>query len=122
MEFRANKDKYSQGPRQQCRKCDCSDNIDLSAIGNCDRVTGECLRCIDDTAGFNCERCKSGFFGDALAPRMRGDPPNCAPCQCYPFGTHMSQVSQSYITCMVKVKPYGKRRKGMLIIDTGKYF
>jgi len=65
------------GSPRPCQKCECYGNIDESAIGNCDRTTGECLRCIDDTAGFNCERCKSGFFGDALAPRNKGDPKNC---------------------------------------------
>ena len=83
-----------QGPRRECRKCECSRNIDPSAIGNCDRLTGECLRCIDDTDGFNCEKCKSGFFGDALAPRQIGDPKNCQPCQCYPVGTFMSAANQ----------------------------
>lgn len=82
-------DPIGQNPRQ-CQKCECYGNIDESAIGNCDRLTGECLRCIDDTAGFNCEKCKSGFFGDALAPRSRSDPNNCNTCQCYPFGTHLS--------------------------------
>eukprot|EP00092_Neocalanus_flemingeri_P012243 GFUD01013199.1.p1 GENE.GFUD01013199.1~~GFUD01013199.1.p1 ORF type:complete len:1692 (+),score=371.26 GFUD01013199.1:452-5527(+) len=79
------------GPPRQCQKCECYGNIDESAIGNCDRLSGECLRCIDDTSGFNCEKCKSGFFGDALAPRNRGDPKNCNPCQCYPFGTHLAE-------------------------------
>merc|ERR1719187_1879386 len=72
------------GPQRPCVKCQCYGNIDESAIGNCDRVTGECLRCIDDTAGFNCENCKSGFFGNATAPRERNEPQNCQPCQCYP--------------------------------------
>jgi len=83
--------KGEKGPARECQPCQCYGNIDESAIGNCDRVTGECLRCIDDTAGFNCQKCKSGFFGDALAPRKRGDPKNCNPCQCYPFGTHLAE-------------------------------
>jgi len=79
------------GPRSPCVKCECFGNIDESAIGNCNRTSGECLRCIDDTAGFNCEKCKAGYFGDALAPRSRGDPKNCNPCGCHPFGTHMQE-------------------------------
>ena len=77
------------GERRECRKCECSRNIDPSAIGNCNRTTGECLRCIDDTAGFNCEKCKSGFFGDALAPKTNGQK-SCQACQCYPPGTFHS--------------------------------
>jgi len=87
------------GPIRPCQKCQCYGNIDESAIGNCNRTTGECLRCIDDTAGFNCERCKSGFFGDALAPRNRGDPKNCNPCQCYPFGTHLADDGEGLPIC-----------------------
>ncbi|XP_059094696.1 laminin subunit gamma-1-like isoform X3 [Tigriopus californicus] len=76
------------GPVRPCLKCDCNNNVDSNAIGNCNSTTGECLRCIDNTDGFNCERCKSGFFGDALALKKPGDPPSCQPCQCYPVGTN----------------------------------
>lgn len=27
-----------------CEKCDCNNNVDPNAIGNCNRTTGECLR------------------------------------------------------------------------------
>jgi laminin gamma 1 len=78
------------GPVRPCQKCQCNKNVDSNAIGNCDSLTGECLRCIDNTDGFNCERCKSGFFGDALALKKPGDPPSCQPCQCYPVGTNLN--------------------------------
>ena len=77
------------GTVRPCKKCECNNNVDPNAIGNCDGVTGECLRCIDNTDGFNCERCKAAFFGDALALKKPGDPPNCQPCQCYPIGTNL---------------------------------
>jgi coxsackievirus/adenovirus receptor len=40
------------GPVRACQKCDCNNNVDANAIGNCDRQTGQCLRCIDNTVIF----------------------------------------------------------------------
>ena len=57
----------TNGPVKPCRLCQCSDNIDPNAVGNCNRFTGECLKCIYNTAGFYCDRCKTGFFGNPLA-------------------------------------------------------
>ncbi|NXL39218.1 LAMC2 protein, partial [Glaucidium brasilianum] len=64
---------------QPCQPCQCNGNIEPNAVGNCDRQTGECLKCIYNTAGFYCDRCKDGFFGNPLAP----DPVNkCRACTC----------------------------------------
>ncbi|NXG78682.1 LAMC2 protein, partial [Baryphthengus martii] len=62
-----------------CQPCQCNGNVEPNAVGNCDRRTGECLKCIYNTAGFYCDRCKDGFFGNALAP----DPADkCRACAC----------------------------------------
>ncbi|KAK1879358.1 hypothetical protein KUDE01_027481, partial [Dissostichus eleginoides] len=55
------------GPVRACRACKCSENIDPNAVGNCERETGECLKCIYNTDGFFCDRCRDGFYGNALA-------------------------------------------------------
>ncbi|XP_067398048.1 laminin subunit gamma-3 [Emydura macquarii macquarii] len=72
------------GPAHPCSPCQCNDNVDPNAVGNCDPVTGQCLRCLHDTVGEHCERCKEGFYGSALA---RGPARKCASCECDPVGS-----------------------------------
>ncbi|NWZ38494.1 LAMC2 protein, partial [Brachypodius atriceps] len=68
---------------QPCQLCRCNGNVEPNAVGNCDRRTGECLKCIHNTAGFYCDRCKDGFFGNPLAP----DPAHkCRACACDSVG------------------------------------
>lgn len=33
------------GPKTECKPCQCQDNVDSNAIGNCNTTTGECLKC-----------------------------------------------------------------------------
>ncbi|EDO39502.1 predicted protein [Nematostella vectensis] len=68
-------------PGGSCKPCSCNNNIDPTVSGNCDRLTGSCLQCLYNTAGFNCERCKPGYFGDAIAR-------NCTSCVCDKKGTN----------------------------------
>ncbi|NXJ77186.1 LAMC2 protein, partial [Trogon melanurus] len=64
---------------QPCQPCQCNGNVEPNAVGNCDRRTGKCLKCIYNTAGFYCDRCKDGFFGNPLA----SDPADkCRACAC----------------------------------------
>ncbi|KAJ6651992.1 hypothetical protein lerEdw1_015849 [Lerista edwardsae] len=72
------------GPVRPCRACECNRNVDLNAVGNCDPVSGRCLRCLYNTTGDRCEHCREGFFGNPLA-----DSPaeKCTPCDCNPRGS-----------------------------------
>ncbi|OCT85097.1 laminin subunit gamma-2 [Xenopus laevis] len=73
-----------RGAPRPCRPCQCNNNIDRSVEGSCDRVTGECLKCIHNTAGYYCDRCMDGFYGNPLAtaPELK-----CKACYCHPVGT-----------------------------------
>lgn len=48
-----------------CQKCDCSGNADTSVPGWCDSLTGQCLKCLYNTAGWNCGECKPEHYGNA---------------------------------------------------------
>uniref|UniRef100_A0A8C8RNI8 Laminin subunit gamma 2 n=1 Tax=Pelusios castaneus TaxID=367368 RepID=A0A8C8RNI8_9SAUR len=72
------------GPMRPCRPCQCSNNVDPSAVGNCDHLTGECLKCIYNTAGFYCDQCRDGFYGNPLAPSPAD---KCQACNCNSLGS-----------------------------------
>uniref|UniRef100_A0A8P4GKR4 Laminin, alpha 1 n=1 Tax=Dicentrarchus labrax TaxID=13489 RepID=A0A8P4GKR4_DICLA len=59
-----------------CVRCECNGNVDISKAGHCDTVTGDCLRCLGNTAGRHCEVCQPGYYGDALHAK------DCQACIC----------------------------------------
>ncbi|KAK9499521.1 hypothetical protein O3M35_002544 [Rhynocoris fuscipes] len=61
---------------ESCKPCECSGNIDVNEVGACDSVTGECIKCKNNTSGPACNICKPGFFGDAVNKK------NCQSCNC----------------------------------------
>ncbi|XP_038125931.1 laminin subunit gamma-1 [Cyprinodon tularosa] len=83
------------GPVRACRACQCNGNTDPNAVGNCNRENGECLKCIYNTDGFFCDRCKDGYYGNALAPSPAD---KCKPCSCSPLGTVDQQTSCLQVT------------------------
>uniref|UniRef100_A0A8C4ER33 Laminin, alpha 4 n=1 Tax=Dicentrarchus labrax TaxID=13489 RepID=A0A8C4ER33_DICLA len=67
-----------------CKRCDCNGNSDPNLIFNeCHNVTGHCQHCWGNTGGANCERCASGFYGDAISAK------NCRECECNKCGTSL---------------------------------
>lgn len=50
------------GAPKECEECQCNGNVDPNAVGNCNRTTGECLKCIHNTAGEHCDRCLNGEY------------------------------------------------------------
>lgn len=97
------------GEVQVCKACDCNGNVDPNAVGNCDRTTGECLKCTHNTAGKHCDECLPGHFGDPLAlPHGQ-----CDRCSCYPRGTEqndkgISQCDQVTGNCHCKPNVIGR--------------
>ncbi|KAL0966040.1 hypothetical protein UPYG_G00289940 [Umbra pygmaea] len=95
------------GAVRACRVCKCSDNIDPNAVGNCDRETGECLKCIYNTDGFFCDRCKEGFYGKPLATNPND---KCKSCSCSPYGTRDRQTSCAQVTGQCTCLPHVTNR------------
>ena len=48
----------------RCTTCECNGNIDPALGPVCDITTGQCLNCLNNTTGFECELCLPGYFGD----------------------------------------------------------
>ncbi|XP_013395107.1 laminin subunit beta-1 isoform X3 [Lingula anatina] len=78
-------------PGGECRACFCNNNIDPDVPGSCDPVTGECLKCLYQTEGYSCERCKEGYYGDATRQ-------TCQACVCNILGTNRSMGACDIVT------------------------
>ncbi|XP_037900995.1 laminin subunit alpha [Glossina fuscipes] len=72
---------HPQTPGDYCKPCQCSGNINPEEPGSCDTLTGECLRCLNNTFGTACNLCAPGFYGDAVKLK------NCQSCDCEDLGT-----------------------------------
>uniref|UniRef100_A0A3Q0SDU6 Laminin, gamma 2 n=1 Tax=Amphilophus citrinellus TaxID=61819 RepID=A0A3Q0SDU6_AMPCI len=54
------------GVQHPCRPCQCNGHIDVRVPGSCDRSSGECLKCVNNTRGQHCEDCVRGFYHTAV--------------------------------------------------------
>eukprot|EP00118_Oscarella_pearsei_P025062 m.307415 g.307415 ORF g.307415 m.307415 type:complete len:2013 (+) comp42255_c0_seq1:49-6087(+) len=83
------------GGSTSCEDCRCNGNIDSMATGNCN-TAGKCLKCIYNTEGRSCQRCKDGYFGNA---NIQG---NCTQCDCHPDGVETGVCNDRTGVCMCK--------------------
>ncbi|XP_006891492.1 PREDICTED: laminin subunit alpha-1 [Elephantulus edwardii] len=90
-------------PGDSCIPCNCSGNVDPLKPGNCDSVTGECLKCIGNTGGAHCERCADGFYGDAVTAK------NCRACECHGKGSLSPICHHETGLCDCKAHVTGQR-------------
>uniref|UniRef100_A0A8C6NUB5 Laminin subunit beta 1 n=1 Tax=Nothobranchius furzeri TaxID=105023 RepID=A0A8C6NUB5_NOTFU len=72
----------------QCHPCQCNNNIDMMDPGSCDTLNGKCLRCLYHSEGNSCEKCKLGYYGNALVQ-------DCRACVCNQLGSEPSSCPSS---------------------------
>ncbi|NWZ05449.1 LAMB4 protein, partial [Agelaius phoeniceus] len=85
--------KNSSSPGLDCAPCPCNNNIDLTDPESCNRVTGECTKCLHNTHGANCQLCKPGYFGSALNQ-------SCQSCTCNLAGVQPAMCPGGDAACL----------------------
>ncbi|XP_023679312.1 laminin subunit alpha-1-like isoform X3 [Paramormyrops kingsleyae] len=86
-----------------CLPCDCSGNVDPEDLVKCDPISGECLKCTGHTAGWRCERCRDGYFGDAIVAK------NCQACGCHVNGSYSGVCDLTTGQCACKPNVAGRK-------------
>ncbi|XP_046976709.1 laminin subunit alpha [Vanessa cardui] len=84
-----------------CKPCNCSGNINTNDPGSCDSITGDCLKCVNNTAGAACNLCAPGFYGDAIFSK------NCTACVCDEYG--MERCDPATGTCVCRPGVIGEK-------------
>ncbi|XP_035475536.1 laminin subunit alpha-1 isoform X2 [Scophthalmus maximus] len=85
-----------------CVRCECNGNVDVSEVGHCDDITGDCLRCLGNTAGSHCEVCQPGYYGDALHTK------DCRECGCDVSGAPSSACDVTTGQCSCRENVTGR--------------
>uniref|UniRef100_A0A663M6X7 Laminin subunit alpha-1 n=1 Tax=Athene cunicularia TaxID=194338 RepID=A0A663M6X7_ATHCN len=89
-------------PGQSCTPCECSGNVNPQEDGYCDTFTGQCLKCLGNTAGHHCEKCADGYYGDAVIEKS-------CPCACHVNGSLSSTCHHETGFCHCKSNVIGER-------------
>ncbi|KAK5850322.1 hypothetical protein PBY51_014581 [Eleginops maclovinus] len=85
-----------------CVRCECNGNVDVQEAGNCDTLTGECLRCRGNTGGKHCDVCRPGYYGDAVHVK------NCQVCSCEVGGALSGVCDASTGQCVCRENVTGR--------------
>uniref|UniRef100_A0A3Q1IIW7 Uncharacterized protein n=1 Tax=Anabas testudineus TaxID=64144 RepID=A0A3Q1IIW7_ANATE len=85
-----------------CVRCNCNGNVDISEAGHCDTITGECLRCLGNTAGRHCEVCQPGYYGDAVVAK------DCQACNCDVSGAISKDCDATTGQCLCRGNVTGR--------------
>ncbi|KAK7100839.1 laminin subunit alpha-like isoform X2 [Littorina saxatilis] len=91
---------YYGNPREvgsYCQPCGCSGNIDVTNFRACDRFSGACLLCQNNTSGANCEMCEDWYWGDAVGRK------DCAACDCDICGSESCDKNVGVCNCKPNV-------------------
>lgn len=84
-----------------CVRCDCNGNIDMNVAESCDASTGDCVKCLHNTEGVQCENCVEGFYGDA---KIR----SCQRCVCNQLGTNVTAGACNRVSGQCQCFPHVK--------------
>nr|XP_061795383.1 laminin subunit gamma-2-like [Nerophis lumbriciformis] len=76
------------GGWRPCQPCQCNGHIDVRVAGSCDRISGECLKCVNNTMGRRCEVCLPNFY-------HRSQEDACRPCDCDRQGSEFAQCDDA---------------------------
>ncbi|XP_062383791.1 laminin subunit gamma-2 [Sardina pilchardus] len=77
-----------RGIVRPCQRCQCNGHVNLRLMGGCHSITGECLRCMNNTSGPSCENCLPGFHHSN--PRD-----TCKACGCDAVGSYAHECSDA---------------------------
>lgn len=124
----------SAGFQRPCKPCECNGHIDVNVAGSCDRTSGECLKCLNNTRGRSCEECEQGYYhgraSDACKPctcdLLGSESPQCdalGRCQCKPgfegLRCHRSSCPACFTPIKKKMETYAAKLKDLESLFSG---
>uniref|UniRef100_A0A8C3KD52 Basement membrane-specific heparan sulfate proteoglycan core protein n=1 Tax=Calidris pygmaea TaxID=425635 RepID=A0A8C3KD52_9CHAR len=90
-------------PGQSCAPCECNGNVNPQEDDHCNTFTGQCLKCLGNTAGHHCEKCADGYYGDAVIEK------SCRACECHVNGSLLSTCHHETGFCQCKSNVIGEK-------------